>query len=58
MTGSNAPINELYRRNPARDVETFAVQVVRRWLGDRGAAVDMSAGHEPDFRIDYAVGLI
>lgn len=56
MTDANDPINEIYRRNPARDVETFAVQMVRHWLDDRGAVVDMSAGHEPDFRIDYSDG--
>lgn len=45
--------NDVYRRNPARDVEAFAVRVVRAWAEQIGKVTDLSAGHEPDFRIDY-----
>jgi hypothetical protein len=47
---------DLYRRNPARDIERFAVRVVRVWLGDMGVVQDTSAGHEPDFRLSYRDG--
>ena len=30
--------------------------VVTAWVGARGRVTDLSAGHEPDFRIDYADG--
>jgi hypothetical protein len=44
--------------NPARDAETFAIAVVTAWVGARGTVIDLSAGHEPDFRIDYTDGRI
>lgn len=44
------------RRNPARDVEKLAVAIVSSWLGAAGQVRDMSATHEPDFRIEYADG--
>lgn len=50
--------DDLYRRNPARDVEQFAIRVVTGWVADRGDVEDLSAGHEPDFRISYADGRI
>jgi hypothetical protein len=45
-----------YRRNPARDVEVFALTVVKYWLGNRGRLEDTSLGHEPDFHIEYPDG--
>jgi hypothetical protein len=42
--------------NPARDAEKFAIAVVTAWVGERGRVTDLSAGHEPDFRIEYADG--
>lgn len=48
--------DDVHRRNPARDVEKFAVRVVRSWLGHRGEVEDMSAGHDPDFRLRYRDG--
>ncbi len=42
--------------NPARELEQVAIRIVRRHLGDRGNVTDMTAGHEPDFRIDYSDG--
>jgi hypothetical protein len=42
--------------NPARDVEAFAVTAVREWVGDRGAVIDLSHGHGPDFCIEYHDG--
>lgn len=50
--------NDPYRRNPARDVEQFAVLMVRQWVGDRGVVTDASKGHDPDFRIDYHDGRV
>lgn len=50
--------SDLYARNPARDVEQYAVRVVAAWLGDRGSLTDTSAGHGPDFRITYADGRV
>lgn len=47
---------DLYRRNPARDVEQYAIKVVRHWLADRGHLIDTSAGHDVDFRIEYFDG--
>jgi hypothetical protein len=32
--------------------------VVTAWVGARGRVTDLSAGHEPDFRIDYADGRV
>jgi len=46
----------LYRRNPARDVEAFAITVLRCWMGDRGTVEDMSSGHGPDFTLAYSDG--
>jgi len=43
-------------KNPARNLEKFAVAVVSLWVQTRGTVVDMSDGHEPDFRIDYNDG--
>jgi hypothetical protein len=40
---------DIYRRNPARDVERYAIEVVTRWVGDRGQVHDTSAGPYPDF---------
>ncbi len=51
-------IDDLYHRNPARDVEPFAVTLVQTWLGHRGTAQDTSAGHGPDFCIRYADGRV
>lgn len=53
---ADSSVSDLYRRNPARDIERFAVRVVRAWLGDRGVVEDTSAGHEPDFQLSYADG--
>ena len=49
---------ELYRRNPARDIEALAVNVVRSWVGNLGLATDTSHGHRPDFRIDHVDGRV
>ena len=46
----------LYRRNPARDAEAFAVALVRSWVGDRATVEDTSPGHGPDFHILYRDG--
>ena len=43
-------------RNPTRDAEEFAVKVVEGWVGTTGTVIDLSAGHEPDFRIEYVDG--
>lgn len=32
--------------------------MVQSWVGDRGAVTDLSAGHEPDLRIDYRDGRV
>jgi hypothetical protein len=48
--------DDLYRRNPARDIEKLAVRIVGSWLGARGEVRDTSAGHEPDFEIAYVDG--
>jgi hypothetical protein len=42
--------------NPARELEKVAIGIVRRHVGDRGVVLDLSSGHEPDFRIDYRDG--
>lgn len=48
--------DDLYRRNPARDVEQFAAEVVQSWVGVGGAVEDTSAGAGADFRIRYFDG--
>lgn len=48
--------DEIYRRNPARDVEKLAVEVVKRWVGALGTVRDTSSGGGPDFDIDYIDG--
>jgi hypothetical protein len=48
--------DDLYRQNPADDVERLAVDVVRPWVGERGVVHDTSTGHGPDFRIEYLDG--
>jgi hypothetical protein len=48
--------NDLYSRNPARDVEQYAISVVRTWVGSAGSVRDMSATADPDLAIDYADG--
>jgi len=48
--------NDLYARNPSRDLEKFAVATVTAWIEDRGAVFDTSDGHDPDFRIEYYDG--
>ncbi len=50
--------DDLYRRNPARDVEQFALAIVKSWVGNRGTVRDTSTGHEPDFQIIYQDGRI
>lgn len=55
---ANSSDSGLYRRNPARDIERFAVSVVRAWLDDRGMVEDTSARHDPDFRLSYEDGRI
>lgn len=45
-----------YRRNPARDVEQYAIGVVRAWVGNAGTVVDQSATGKADFWIDYRDG--
>lgn len=47
-----------YRRNPARDIEKYAVRVVASWVGESGTVIDMSEGPEPDFRIEYRDGRV
>jgi len=47
---------DIYGRNPARDVEQYAIRVVRNWAGSRGIVIDASCGHDVDFRIDYSDG--
>lgn len=42
--------------NPAREREQVALDVVRRWVGDRGRVIDDSGRPEPDFRIQYTAG--
>ena len=42
--------------NPARALEKYAVAVVSCWVGTRGAVIDTSEGHEPDFRVNYSDG--
>lgn len=44
------------RGNPAHDVERYAIDVVTRWVGKAGVVEDRSAGHGPDFAIEYADG--
>ncbi len=48
--------NDSYRRNPARDVEAFAISALRFWIGDNGSVEDTSGGHGPDFSLAYADG--
>lgn len=50
------PADDIYRRNPARDLEVFACRVVGVWLADRGTAEDTSRGSGPDFEIHYGDG--
>jgi hypothetical protein len=38
----------IYRRNPARDVETIAVKTLTAWVGERGTVTDQSDGPDPD----------
>jgi hypothetical protein len=47
---------DLYRRNPARDVERLAASIISLWVGDQGQVIDMGSTHEPDIRIEYADG--
>jgi hypothetical protein len=49
-------MEDLYSRNPARDVENFAVDVLREWIGDQGTVTNTASGNGPDFRVDYADG--
>jgi hypothetical protein len=48
--------DSLYRRNPARDVEAFAITTLRYWMDDLGTVEDTSHGHGPDFTLAYADG--
>ncbi len=50
------PRKDPYRQNPAREVERYACRVVREWVGAGGVLTDISSGHGPDFRIEYADG--
>jgi len=47
---------DLYRRNPAREIERLAVFVVTSWVGDAGRVADTSSGGGPDFEIAYLDG--
>jgi hypothetical protein len=49
---------DIYRRNPARDIEKLAVALVQSWVGERGSVTDTSAGHGPDFSIAYEDGRV
>jgi hypothetical protein len=51
-------MSDLYRRNPARDVEAFAVRMLRAWVGTAGVVDDQSSGPEPDFRVHYNDGRV
>lgn len=42
--------------NPVRELEQIAIEIVRRHVSSSGTVVDMSAGHDPDYRVDYADG--
>lgn len=46
--------------NPARDIEVFAVNVLSRWVGERGRVEHTGAGTGggPDFRIEYVDGSV
>jgi hypothetical protein len=44
---------EIYRANPAREIEQIAAVTVRAWLGPRGVLEDTSQGGGPDFWIKY-----
>jgi hypothetical protein len=48
--------DDLYRRNPARDIEAFAISVLRFWISDNGTVEDTSGGHGPDFSLTYTDG--
>ena len=50
------PADDIYHRNPARDIESFAVSVVSAWVGERGVVEDTSEGAGPDFHICYSDG--
>ena len=58
MADAEAATRDLYRRNPARDIERFAVGSVQDWVADAGLVDDTSDGHGPDFCIHYADGRI
>jgi hypothetical protein len=59
-TSSSAPYalpmaeHDLYRRNPARDVEAFAISVLWFWISDNGTVEDTSSGHGPEQASRYA----
>jgi hypothetical protein len=44
--------------NPARELEQTAIRIVRRHVSQSGTVVDMSAGHDPDYRINYFDGRV
>ena len=48
--------DDLYRRNPARDLEKLAASVVTSWVGEAGHVTDTSSGGGPDFEISYTDG--
>ena len=44
--------------NPARFIEDWAIGVVESFIAERGTVTNLSAGHQPDFRIDYGDGRV